>query len=84
MFSRIDLLCLWQEQQKLRKDLEAMKVEMSEVKHESHKRKKMLVVQQQYMHSGTGGYRKVAVCCMPVYSVCEVSRMCDGRGVSIF
>ena len=38
-----------------------MKKELTEVKRESHKRKKLLIAQQQLMHAGAGSYNKVGV-----------------------
>ncbi|KAL8624507.1 hypothetical protein ACOMHN_053050 [Nucella lapillus] len=46
----------------LKKELEAVKKELNEVKRESHKRKKLLIAQQQLMHAGAGSYNKCPFC----------------------
>ena len=43
----------------MKQDLEAAQKELTEVKKESHKRKKMLVAQQQLMYAGNESYNKV-------------------------
>jgi zinc finger protein DZIP1 len=43
----------------VKQELEAVKKELNSVKVESHKRKKLLIAQQQLMHAGVGSYNKV-------------------------
>lgn len=40
--------------------MEKLKEELTAVKKESHKRKKLLIAQQQLMHAGVGSYNKVS------------------------
>nr|KAG5696484.1 hypothetical protein BaRGS_016523 [Batillaria attramentaria] len=49
-------------QEDIKKELEAVKKELAEVKRESHKRKKLLIAQQQLMHAGAGSYNKCPFC----------------------
>ena len=51
-----------------------MKKELTEVKRESHKRKKLLIAQQQLMHAGAGSYNKVGVTAsgIPLAHYCQV------------
>ena len=51
-----------------------MKKELTEVKRESHKRKKLLIAQQQLMHAGAGSYNKVGVTAsgIPLARYCQV------------
>ncbi|XP_070173911.1 cilium assembly protein DZIP1L-like isoform X2 [Littorina saxatilis] len=51
-----------EDENKLKKELEAMKKELTEVKRESHKRRKLLIAQQQLMHAGAGSYNKCPFC----------------------
>lgn len=52
--------CILQEQDKVKQELETLRKELVEVKRESHKRKKLLIAQQQLMHAGAGSYNKVS------------------------
>ncbi|CAG5125665.1 unnamed protein product [Candidula unifasciata] len=51
-----------QEVEKLKQDVEAVQKELAEVKKESHKRKKMLIAQQQLLHVGNESYNKCPFC----------------------
>ncbi|XP_046557569.1 zinc finger protein DZIP1L-like [Haliotis rubra] len=46
----------------LQKQVEKLQQELSDVKKESHKRKKLLMAQQQMMHAGSGSYNKCPYC----------------------
>ncbi len=48
------------EHEETKKTLEKQKDELNEVKKESHKRKKMLIAQQQMLTAGTNSYHKVS------------------------
>ncbi|ESO83867.1 hypothetical protein LOTGIDRAFT_236380 [Lottia gigantea] len=51
-----------QEMIKLKEELEKLKEELTESKKESHKRKKLLIAQQQMIHSGSDSYNKCPFC----------------------
>lgn len=48
-----------QESAKTKEELEKQKKELTDVKKESHKRKKLLIAQQHLIHAGSGSYNKV-------------------------
>lgn len=49
-----------QEQNESKLAIEKLKQEIADVKKESHKRKKLLMAQQQLIHAGSGSYNKVS------------------------
>ncbi|RUS91101.1 hypothetical protein EGW08_001126, partial [Elysia chlorotica] len=51
-----------QEREQVKKELETLQKEMIEVKKESHKRKKLLIAQQQLMYAGNESYNKCPFC----------------------
>lgn len=51
-----------EEQEKVKQELEDVRKELATVKAESHKRKKLLIAQQQLMHAGSGSYQKCPFC----------------------
>ncbi|GFO28330.1 Zinc finger protein dzip1 [Plakobranchus ocellatus] len=51
-----------QETEKVKAELETLQKEVAEVKKESHKRKKLLIAQQQLMYAGNESYNKCPFC----------------------
>ncbi|XP_055954593.1 cilium assembly protein DZIP1 [Patella vulgata] len=51
-----------QEMLKLKNEMEKQKEELIEIKKESHKRKKLLIAQQQMIHAGSDSYNKCPFC----------------------
>ncbi|KAL3846509.1 hypothetical protein ACJMK2_017489 [Sinanodonta woodiana] len=51
-----------EDHEKTKKTLEELNRELTEVKKESHKRKKLLIAQQQLIHAGSGSYNKCPYC----------------------
>ena len=49
-----------QEHEETKTELAKQKEELAAVKKESHKRKKLLIAQQQLIHAGSGSYNKVS------------------------
>ncbi|KAK3586230.1 hypothetical protein CHS0354_014051 [Potamilus streckersoni] len=51
-----------EDHEKTKKAVEDLNRELTEVKKESHKRKKLLIAQQQLIHAGSGSYNKCPYC----------------------
>ena len=58
--------CNFQDHEETKAELAKQKEELVAVKKESHKRKKLLIAQQQLIHAGSGSYNKVSSTCILV------------------
>ena len=52
---------IFQDHEATKAELAKQKEELVAVKKESHKRKKLLIAQQQLIHAGSGSYNKVSM-----------------------
>ena len=55
------MYCNKQDHAETKAQLEKVKKELTDTKKESHKRKKLLMAQQQLIHAGSGSYNKVVI-----------------------
>ena len=60
------VICNFQDHEETKAELAKQKEELVAVKKESHKRKKLLIAQQQLIHAGSGSYNKVSSILVPV------------------
>ena len=75
---------LSKEHEETKQTLEKQREELNEVKKESHKRKKMLIAQQQMLTAGTNSYHKVSQFIVCVLKIAEIAEHFFKEMVKLF